>query len=69
MFWLKVWGNIDKENVIPYGTIRTDTKEVHNRQIHEAKLRMLFIDRFADVIEIIKNIIFPEMSQVRWQKC
>lgn len=55
MYWLKVWGGIDSENVIPYGTIRSDTSEIHKREVHEAKLYMTFITRYADIIEIIKK--------------
>ena len=59
MYWLKVWGGIDSENVIPYGTIRSDTSEIHKREIHEAKLYMTFITRYADIIEIIKKYDYP----------
>ena len=38
MYWLKVWGGIDSENVIPYGTIRSDEEEVHKRDVREAEL-------------------------------
>ena len=55
LYWLKVWGGIDSENVIPYGTIRSDTSEIHKREVHEAKLYMTFITRYADIIEIIKK--------------
>lgn len=59
MYWLKVWGGIDSENVIPYGTIRSDTSEIHKREVHEAKLYMTFITRYADIIEIIKKYDYP----------
>lgn len=68
MYWLKVWGGIDSENVIPYGTIRSDTSEIHKREVHEAKLYMTFITRYADIIEIIKNMIIREMQQMKWQR-
>lgn len=53
MYWLKVWGGIDSENVIPYGTICSDEEEVHKRDVREAELYMTFITRYADVIETI----------------
>ena len=59
MYWLKVCGGIDSENVIPYGTIRSDTSEIHKREVHEAKLYMTFITRYADIIEIIKKYDYP----------
>ena len=67
MYWLKVWGGIDSENVIPYGTIRSDTSEIHKREVHEAKLYMTFItidvlelnDLREDIIEIIKKYDYP----------
>ena len=59
MYWLKVWGGIDSENVIPYGTIRSDTSEIHKREVHEANLYMTFITRYADIIEIIKKYDYP----------
>ena len=59
MYWLKVWGGIDSENVIPYGTIRSDTSEIHKREVHEAKLYVTFITRYADIIEIIKKYDYP----------
>lgn len=59
MYWLKVWGGIDSENVIPYGTIRSDTSEIHKREVHESKLYMTFITRYADIIEIIKKYDYP----------
>ena len=59
MYWLKAWGEIDSENVIPYGTIRSDTSEIHKREVHEAKLYMTFITRYVDVIEIIKRYDYP----------
>lgn len=59
MYWLKVWGGIDSENVIPYGTIRSDAKEVHKRDVREAELYMTFITRYADVIEAIKKYDYP----------
>lgn len=59
MYWLKVWRGIDSENVIPYGTIRSDTSEIHKREVHEAKLYMTFITRYADIIEIIKKYDYP----------
>ena len=61
MYWLKVWGGIDSENVIPYGTIRSDEEEVHKRDVREAELYMTFITRYADVIEVIKNMIIRGM--------
>lgn len=39
MYWLKVWGGIDSENVIPYGTIRSDAEEIHKREVRECKFR------------------------------
>lgn len=59
MYWLKVWGGIDSENVIPYGTIRSDEDEVHKRTVREAELYMTFITRYADVIEVIKKYDYP----------
>lgn len=59
MYWLKVWGGIDSENVIPYGTIRSDEEEVHKRDVREAELYMTFITRYADVIEVIKKYDYP----------
>lgn len=59
MYWLKVLGGIDSENVIPYGTIRSDTSEIHKREVREAKLYMTFITRYVDVIEIIKKYDYP----------
>ena len=59
MYWLKVWGGIDSENVIPYGTIRSESSEMHKREVHEAKLYMTFITRYADIIEIIKKYDYP----------
>lgn len=59
MYWLKVWGGIDSENVIPYGTIRSDASEVHKKEIREAELYMTFITRYADVIEVIKKYDYP----------
>ena len=44
MYWLKVWGGIDSENVIPYGTIRSDVEEIHQREVREAELYMTFIE-------------------------
>lgn len=59
MYWLKVWGGIDSENVIPYGTIRSDASEIHKREVREAELYMTFITRYADVIEVIKKFDYP----------
>lgn len=59
MYWLKVWGGIDSENVIPYGTIRSDVEEIHKREVREAELYMTFITRYADVIEAIKKYDYP----------
>ena len=59
MYWFKVWGGIDSENVIPYGTIRSDEEEVHKRDVREAELYMTFITRYADVIEVIKKYDYP----------
>lgn len=59
MYWLKVWGGIDSENVIPYGTIRSDTSEINKREIREAELYMIFIERYAEVIEVIKRYDYP----------
>lgn len=59
MYWLKVWGGIDSENVIPYGTIRSDASEIHKREVREAELYMTFITRYADVIEVIKKYDYP----------
>lgn len=69
MYWLKVWGGIDRENVIPYGTIRNDAEEIHKREVREAELYMTFITRYADVIEVIKKYDYPgnaadEVSEV-----
>lgn len=59
MYWLKVWGGIDSENVIPYGSIRYDALEIHKREVREAELYMTFITRYADVIEVIKKYDYP----------
>lgn len=59
MYWLKIWGEIDSENVIPYGTIRSDAEELHKREVREAELYMTFITRYADVIELIKKYDYP----------
>lgn len=59
MYWLKVWGGIDSENVIPYGTIRSDAEEIHKREVREAELYMTFITRYADAIEVIKKYDYP----------
>lgn len=59
MYWLKVWGGIDSENVIPYGSIRYDALEIHKRELREAELYMTFITRYADVIEVIKEYDYP----------
>lgn len=59
MYWLKVWGEIDSENVIPYGSIRSDAEEIHKREVREAELYMTFITRYADVIEVIKKYDYP----------
>lgn len=59
MYWLKVWGGIDSENVIPYGSIRYDALEIHKRELREAELYMTFITRYADVIEVIKKYDYP----------
>ena len=59
MYWLKIWGGIDSENVIPYGTIRSDAEEIHKREVREAELYMTFITRYADVIELIKKYDYP----------
>lgn len=64
MYWLKVWGGIDSENVIPYGTIRSDEEEVHKRDVREAELYMTFITRYADVIEVIKKYDYPGNAAV-----
>lgn len=53
MYWLKIWGGIDSENVIPYGTIRSDAEEIHKREVREAELYMTFITRYADVIPVL----------------
>ncbi len=59
MYWLKVWGGIDSENVIPYGSIRYDALEIQKRKLREAELYMTFITRYADVIEVIKKYEYP----------
>ena len=59
MFWLKVWGGIDSETVIPYGTIRSDEAEIRRKEIREAELYLAFIERYADVIEVIKKYDCP----------
>jgi hypothetical protein len=59
MYWLKVWGGIDSENVIPHGSIRYDALEIHKRELREAELYMIFITRYADVIEVIKKYDYP----------
>ena len=59
MYWLKVWGGIDSENVIPYGTIRSDASEINKREVREAELYMIFIERYAEVIEVIKRYDYP----------
>ena len=59
MYWLKVWGGIDSENVIPYGTIRSDASEINKREVREAELYMIFIERYAEVIEEIKRYDYP----------
>lgn len=59
MYWMKVRGEIDSENVIPYGTIRKDTEEIRKREVREAKLYMTFITRYSDVIEVIKKYDNP----------
>ena len=59
MYWLKILGGIDSENVIPYGTIRSDAEELHKREVREAELYMMFITRYADVIEVIKRYDYP----------
>lgn len=59
MYWLKVWGGIDSENVIPYGTIRSDAEEIHKREVREAELYITFITRYADAIEVIKKYDYP----------
>lgn len=59
MYWLKVWGGIDSENVIPYGSIRYDALEIHKREVREAELYMTFVTRYADVIEVIKKYDYP----------
>lgn len=59
MYWLKVWGGIDSENVIPYGSIHYDALEIHKRELREAELYMTFITRYADVIEVIKKYDYP----------
>lgn len=59
MYWLKVWGGIDSENVIPHGSIRYDALEIHKRELRAAELYMTFITRYADVIEVIKKYDYP----------
>ena len=59
MYWLKVWGGIDSENVIPYGTIRSDAEEIHKREVREAELYITFITRYADAIEVIQKYDYP----------
>ena len=59
MYWLKVWGGIDSENVIPHGSIRYDALEIHKREFRAAELYMTFITRYADVIEVIKKYDYP----------
>ena len=59
MYWLKVWGGIDSENVIPHGSIRYDAFEIHKRELRAAELYMTFITRYADVIEVIKKYDYP----------
>ena len=59
MYWLEILGGIDSENVIPYGTIRSDAEELHKREVREAELYMMFITRYADVIEVIKRYDYP----------
>ncbi len=59
MYWLKVWGEIDSENVIPYGTIRYDALEIHKREVREAELYMIFMERYAEVVEVIKRHDHP----------
>lgn len=69
MFWLKVWGDIDNDNVIPYGTIRNDAFELHKREVREAELYITLINKYTDIIEIIKKYDYPgnaidEISEV-----
>ena len=59
MYWLKVWGGIDSETVIPYGAIRSDASEIRKKEIREAELYMTFVARYAEVIELIKKYDYP----------
>lgn len=59
MYWLKVRGGIDSDNVIPYGTIRSDASEIRKKELREAELYMTFVTRYADVIEVIKKYDYP----------
>lgn len=59
MYWLKVRGGIDSENVIPYGTVRSDDSEIRKKELREAELYMIFVTRYADVIEVIKKYDYP----------
>lgn len=59
MFWIQVWGGINAENVIPYATKRDDIDEMRKKEKREAELAILFIERYADLIEVIKKYDFP----------
>ena len=59
MYWLKVRGGIDSENVIPYGTVRSDDSEIRKKELREGELYMTFVTRYADVIEVIKKYDYP----------
>lgn len=59
MYWFKVRGGIDNENVIPYETMCSDASEIRKKEIREAELYLTFIARYADVIEVIKIYDYP----------
>ena len=59
MYWLKVRGGIDSENVIPYGTVRSDDSELRKKELREGELYLTFVTRYADVIEVIKKYDYP----------
>ena len=59
MYWFKVRGGIDCETAIPYGTKRGDEAEIRKREIREAELYLMFIERYTDVIEVLKKYDYP----------
>ncbi len=59
MYWFNVRGGIDCETAIPYGTKRGDEAEIRKREIREAELYLMFIERYADVIEVLKKYDYP----------